>query len=74
MNTMVDAETSAQGMHSEADAQIAFILDHPGMSDWLKTALREALPRDPVAVLNDLELLAIVLRGRADALLTGMFG
>jgi len=57
----------------EADAHIAFILEHPGMSDWLKTALQEALPRDPIAVLNDLEILNLVLRKRSEALIAGMF-
>jgi len=43
------------------------------MSDWLKTALQEALPRDPIAVLNDLEILNLVLRKRSEALIAGMF-
>lgn len=64
---------SRNGPQSEADAHIAFILEHPGMSDWLKTALQEALPRDPIAVLNDLEILNLVLRKRSEALIAGMF-
>ena len=65
--------TSGDGPQFEADAQIAFILEHPGMSDWLQTALQEALPRDPIAVLNDLEILNLVLRKRSEALIAGMF-
>ena len=65
--------TSGDGPQFEADAHIAFILEHPGMSDWLKRALGKALPRDPVAVLNDLEILNLVLRKRSEALIAGMF-
>jgi hypothetical protein len=65
--------TSGDGPQFESDAHIAFILEHPGMSDWLKTALQEALPRDPIAVLNDLEILNVVLRKRSEALIAGMF-
>jgi hypothetical protein len=65
--------TLGDGPQFEADAHIAFILEHPGMSDWLKRALQEALPRDPVAVLNDLEILNLVLRKRSEALIGGMF-
>lgn len=60
---------SEKGPQFEVDAHIAFILEHPGMSDWLKSALREALPRDPIAVLNDLEILNLVLRSRSEALI-----
>ncbi|MCW8308598.1 hypothetical protein AruPA_16295 [Acidiphilium sp. PA] len=65
--------TSEHDPQFEADAHIAFILEHTGMSDWLKTALQEALPLDPIAVLNDLEILNLVLRKRSEALITGMF-
>jgi hypothetical protein len=47
------------------DEKISFVLNHPGMSAWLKHALREALPRDPVSVLNDLEILNLILRERS---------
>lgn len=46
------------------EPQISSILQHPGMSDWLKQALRDAAARDPDAVLNDLEILDLVLRTR----------
>jgi hypothetical protein len=48
----------------------AFIIGHPGMSDWLKQSLREALPRDPIAVLNDLEILNLILRRRSEAVMS----
>ena len=44
------------------DQRIAWILAHPGTSDWLKDALRAARERDPVEVLNELEILNLLLR------------
>ncbi len=49
----------------EARRRIEWLLSSPGTSDWLKTALRDALREeevDPVVLLNDLELLDQVLR------------
>ena len=50
-----------------ADARIAWVLDHPHMSDWLKQALRTAHGVDPIVLQNDVELLKhlIALRSRA---------
>ncbi len=73
MAVNVAGGTSGSGPQFEIDAHIAFILEHPAMSDWLKSALREALPRDPITVLNDLEILNLVLRSRSEALISGMF-
>jgi hypothetical protein len=53
----------------EIETQVAFILNCPRTSDWLKEALRNALPRDPIAILNDLEILTLVLRRRATRML-----
>ena len=50
-----------------AQHRISWVLDHPGISEWLKEAVRTSLDRDPVAVLNDLELLTTLLRFRAEA-------
>ena len=58
----------------ETDARIAWILAHPGMSVWLKEALRAALERDPVDILNDLEILIYLLRARSDALIHAALG
>ena len=44
------------------DQRIAWILAHPGTSAWLKDALRGARERDPVEVLNELEILNLLLR------------
>jgi hypothetical protein len=50
-----------------AEAQIAWTLDHAGMSPWLKAALYAALDDDPVAVGNDVEVLRNLLQVRANA-------
>ena len=52
-----------------AEARIAWVLDHSGMSLWLKGALRGALEQNPIAVVNDAQLLTHLLRARADALM-----
>ncbi len=44
------------------EQRIAWILAHPGTSAWLKDALRGARERDPVEVLNELEILNLLLR------------
>ena len=44
------------------DERIAWILAHPRMSPWLTEALRGARERDPVEVLNELEILNLLLR------------
>ena len=40
-----------------ADAQIAWVLEHPHTSDWLKQALRTADGLDPIGLQNDVEML-----------------
>ena len=47
-----------------ADPAIAQIMADQSTSDWLKTALRAALERDPVDALNDTLALAGVLEER----------
>lgn len=49
------------------DQRIAWILAHPGTSPWLKDALRAARARDPVEVLNELEILNLLLRTECEA-------
>ena len=51
------------------DEQISFVLAHPGMSVWLKNALSTALDRDPIAILNELEVLTQILRTRSELLI-----
>jgi hypothetical protein len=50
-----------------AEENIAWILDRPAFSGWLKDALRGAIARDPERVANDLEILTHVLRGWTSA-------
>ena len=51
----------------EAEDRIDWVLAHPGMSDWLKQALKDARDRDPLDLLDDLEMLDQLLRRRAEA-------
>lgn len=39
------------------ESEIDWVLHHPGMSTWLKESLRLSLGRDPLSVLNELEVL-----------------
>ena len=55
------------GAASQAERNIAWILQHPGFSDWLKDTLRSAVRCDPVQLANDLELLGHLLRAWSGA-------
>ena len=50
-----------------ADARIAWVLDHPQMSDWLKQAVRASEGADPVALQNDVEMIRHLLLPRCQA-------
>jgi hypothetical protein len=63
---MPNAVTSTARLR-EAEERIAWIEAHPAFSSWLKETLRAAVGRDPVAVINDLEILGHLLRGWASA-------
>ncbi|MEO8997778.1 MAG: hypothetical protein ABI227_06465 [Rhodanobacter sp.] len=52
-----------------AEEQIDWALSHPDMSSWLKNALSMARGRNPIDVLNDLELLQTLLQARSRALI-----
>lgn len=52
---------------AEANARIAWVLDHPHMSLWLKQALRTAEGLDPLAIQNDVEILSRLIIARAQA-------
>lgn len=54
------------------DDKIDWVLSHPDMSDWLKHALRMARDRNPVDVINDLEILNTILRPRSQVLIDRM--
>lgn len=45
------------------------ILNDPAASDWLKTALRASLARDPVDAVNDAEALQQALNEKLAALM-----
>jgi hypothetical protein len=49
-----------------SDDEIRAILREPDTSQWMKNALSAALARDPEDAVNDAELLAMVLRHRAE--------
>ena len=62
---------------AEVDEQIAFVMDHPDMSGWIKQALGGALLCPPNQVLNDLEILTRILRRRSELMMGdagGAFG
>ena len=48
----------------EADPTIEEVMADQSASEWLKTALRDALERDPVDALNDTLALAGILEDR----------
>ena len=50
-----------------AERRIHHALWHPALSPWLKDTLRSALEREPLALANDLELLAHLLRPWTEA-------
>lgn len=54
-------------MLAAANARIEWVLTNPRMSDWLKQALRTAEGADPIALVNDLEILRQLLVPRAQA-------
>lgn len=65
MNESQDSQSSDLEAQFVVDDQISYALSHPGISAWLKDALRGALDRDPIDVLNDLEILSLMLRKRS---------
>lgn len=44
------------------DERIAWVIAHPGMSRWVKSALEGAIKCHPIDVQNDLEILNLLLR------------
>lgn len=65
-------ESSAQKVNV-SEQRIAWTINHPDMSGWLKEALRTALEQDPVAVLNDLEILKDLINLWTDAQIELMY-
>lgn len=57
-----------------ADERIQWVLEHPGMSQWIKNALHTSYECNPVDLLNDIEMLNTILRQRAEALVDRSLG
>lgn len=66
---MMETIRSTAELLQQAEQRIDWVLSHPGMSTWLKDALRTARDRDPVAILNDLAMLYSLLQPRSQALI-----
>ena len=64
MEKQMSPESSALITSNE---NIDWLLSRPNMSSWLKEALTTAQDRDPIDVLNDLEILNHILRTRSNA-------
>jgi hypothetical protein len=64
-------ESWMSGSTAGALPSIDEVLGDPAASYWLKTALRSALDRDPVDAANDSDILARLLEGRCDKILSG---
>ena len=47
------------------NARIAWVLDQPHISDWLKQALRMADEHDPIMIQNEIEMLTALLLPRS---------
>ena len=58
---------------ADTDSMIEWVLSHPGMSKWLKDALRSALDRNPFDVLNDLEILKHLSTARCRSALSSYY-
>lgn len=54
------------------DTRIHWVLEHPDMSPWLKSALRSALDENPVDLTNDLQILANLIVSRSSLLMRQM--
>ncbi len=52
---------------AQADRNIEWIIDHPGTSDWVRQSLKAARGSDPGEVLVGIELLAHLLKPRAES-------
>lgn len=69
----MDGEKTATELLRSAEERIEWVLSNPDISEWLKRALRGAMDRDPVDVLNDLEILNTLLRPKCICLIENSF-
>lgn len=65
--TVRDLRPEPEVILASMDARIAWVLDHPHTSDWLKQALRTADGLDPIALQNDVEMLKHLIVPRSQA-------
>lgn len=65
---MLNENKAAPSSLAEIDERIAWILDHPDMSGWLKSALKTALSQEPLGLRNDLQILVGLIVSREAAL------
>lgn len=66
------AGTEGKRLMRVAEDRTNWVLAHPGFSAWLKTALAESRGRDPIELLNELEVLDSLIRARCAAELSWM--
>lgn len=52
---------------AQIDRRIAWVLEHPGTSQWLRAALESAMGEDPLQIANDVEMLRHLLVPRSIA-------
>lgn len=64
---MIEVRQEPEIILAVADARIAWVLEHPHMSDWLKQALRTADRLDPIGLQNDVEMLRHLIVPRSQA-------
>jgi hypothetical protein len=74
MAERLDLPSFEPGADSTIEGQINFVLSHPGMTSWLKDTLRSAFDQDPIQILNELEILNLILRKRAEVMIENAFG
>ena len=71
---MTGKDDRAAAALAAIDERIAWVLESPGMSVWLKSALKSALAENPITLSNDLEILTHLIVPRLNALLRQPLG
>jgi hypothetical protein len=65
----MDGDKTATEILRSAEERIEWVLSNPDISEWLKHALHGAMDRDPVDLLNELEILNALLRPKCQCLI-----
>lgn len=63
------SDKNAAELLKASEMWIDWVLSSPNASEWVRNAVRTAMHRDPVQVLNELEMLNILLRSRCESLI-----